>query len=248
MNWAKALLWANTVYIVAICFAAAATILVSFFASRLSLQKDTELDRFRTQSATDIAKANLRAGEARAQAATATEGQKKLETALEQAKVRQEELRRQNLELQSEVEREHLARLQIEERLAPRKLTGGQIRAVAAKLLPFAGQKVQLVVSPPESEPMRIGDLILSALKESGWNPGTLVGSDVARSVSGILIEIKPGADQKTVAAAHALASALRSENLVVSGPQPADPHSITGVFTGGEIKDAKIMVTIGSK
>jgi hypothetical protein len=171
MNWAKALLWANTVYIVAICFAAAVTILVSFFASRLSLQKDAELDRFRTQSATDIAKANLRAGEARAQAATATEGQKKLETALEQAKVRQEELRRQNLELQSEVEREHLARLQIEERLAPRKLTGGQIRAVAAKLLPFAGQKVQLVVSPPESEPMRIGDLILSGSKSLAGTP-----------------------------------------------------------------------------
>lgn len=248
MNWGRALTWANTVYIVAVCVAATATILVSSFASRLSSQKDTELERFRTQSAADIAKANARAEEARAQAALATEGQKELETALEQARIRQEELKGQNLRLQSEVERERLARLRIEERLAPRNLTDAQMRAVSTKLVPFAGQKLNAVVSPPEEEAVNISNQVLTALHQAGWIVVAILGTDTARATSGIFIEISPDADQQAVAAARALASALRFENLVVFGPEPLDRSAVTGMFTGQQIPDAKIRLTIGSK
>lgn len=251
----KALSIANTVYIAAVVVAAVATFFVYFFASRLSTARDTELRKFQSESAQAIAQANSRGEEAVASAAKANEGMAIAQTNAEQARAQaanalteQEKLRQENLRLSIKFEEERIARLKIEERLAPRRLTKEQQRTIVGKVLPFSGQKLNLVASTDVSEVVNIANTILSILKEANWMFGTYIGNDMARSVSGILVEVLPGAEDSTKAAAQALASALSAENLAVGGPQPAASNALTGMFTGESIPDAKIRLTVGNK
>ena len=88
---------------------------------------------------------------------------------------------------------------------------------------------------------------LASALILAGWNLHGVKGTAVSRPiVAGIVIESDP--DETFQAAARALVSALKDEELNVSGPEPIRPLGAVGMFSGQPMLDAKIRITIGPK
>jgi hypothetical protein len=73
-------------------------------------------------------------------------------------------------EAKQKAEAEQLARVKIEEKMAPRHLSPEQRKSMATKLLQFGGQKVQIVTFSGDSEIARIADDVMAAL--NGANDG----------------------------------------------------------------------------
>jgi len=195
----------------------------------LSLHKDTEQSRATAESArSEAAQASAHLADAHLEAARANE------RAAEANRI---------------AEGERLARIKIEERLAPRRLTGQQIVDLSRGLSSFSSTEIQ-VVFPPDAEPVGIAQPLLAALQAARWSISTIVGHDGARVVTGILVELKPDAEESTGNAAKALADGLRSQNLSVAGPIAWQAMAMGGAFqvSDPQLPNAKIRITIGSK
>ena len=125
----------------------------------------------------DAAKANGQAQNAIAVAATA-----RAETA--EAVKEQEQLKKINLELSLQVEKERVARLQLEERIAPRKFTAQQRSQLITSLEANRGP-ITITVPSNDVEAWNFAQIIAEALLASGW---TVQGVNQAA-----LVNIPPG-------------------------------------------------------
>ena len=112
--------------------------------------------------------------------------------------------------------------LEIQERLAPRRLTAEQQQVIAAKLRPFAGQLFGISATSSDLEVVQIRYQVMAVLGEADWSVAEQTGQEFGRTVSGILVEIIPTAEQSAKTAAQELAAALRAENLAENGPVEA--------------------------
>jgi hypothetical protein len=90
-------------------------------------------------------------------------------TAGASAIVQIEQLRRQNLELQKELEVEHSRRALIEDQLAPRVLTSAQGRAIESALRAFSGHMLKVDIQP-DPEAKTYAASILRTLEKIGWH------------------------------------------------------------------------------
>lgn len=173
----------------------------------------------------------------------------------EKANERAEAAHTQGIKLEGEAsaQRERAAKaekalLDMQERLAPRKIDQAQGDAAVNALRAFAGQKINLVGPPGSSEIESIGGQLVAILNAAQWSFKVEIGHDQARSVAGMLIEVMPNANDASKKAATALASALKNARLAVTGPLEANPHAMTGVFSGERFPDAGIRLTLGTK
>ena len=148
--------------------------------------------------------------------------------------------------MQAETERERLERVKIEEKLAPRSLSPEQQDALIAKLKPFAGQVLDLFVYN-SGDAMGVGERLLFALRSSNWQVSAGSGTEMGRSVHGILVEVAEEADVPSRTAAEALVAALNAERLVTLGPQPIDRRHARS-FTGDNLGRALIQLVVGEK
>ena len=157
--------------------------------------------------------------------------------------VQAEQLRKDTAEALKTAEQERLARIKIEERLAPRRLTLEQRQSVIRKLKPFAGQRINFNFPPGDAEVASIAETVFGIIQASGWNVAGAQVQDFVRVVIGILVEVEPTADARAREAAEGLASALRSENLRVEGPAPI--NAAAGMRPD---QAAALRITIGAK
>lgn len=127
----KVLLGANVIYLLAVGAAAIASFVIYFSASRLTAVKDAELRRFQSESARAIAEANEK---------------------VEEARLEQEKLKRDNLEL--------------EKLLLPRELSFSP--ELIEQLTHFAGTPV-MVWSVPDFEARRFADRLGELLQLADW-------------------------------------------------------------------------------
>jgi hypothetical protein len=127
-----------------------------------------ELAKEKQESSDRVLRMQLDIATANSQAQVAIARQKELEAQAEQLRVEQGQIRRQNLELQSQVEREHSARLQIEERLAPRVLSAEQIDRLMEALRPLKGKSVQLASTVGNAEAARYGEQLTFIMQHAG--------------------------------------------------------------------------------
>jgi hypothetical protein len=129
-----------------------------------SLAQETEIARLQNASASvglEIAKANEGAATALTKAAQAEEN---LGTARKEAALANERAAEAN----KIAEGERLARLKIEERLAPRTLSVEQQKRIESKLKPFAGTPYELALNPvPEATDLLA--VIAPILRSAGW-------------------------------------------------------------------------------
>jgi hypothetical protein len=113
-------------------------------------------------------------------------------------------------------EDERVARVQIQEAIAPRRLTLEQRAAISSRLSRFAGQPVAAIHNPFDVEESVIAAEILSALKLAKWNVNpnwgiTRTVSSLVRApsipVTGIFVEGSP--EKRSQLAAKALLQVL---------------------------------------
>lgn len=197
-----------------------------------------------------IVEMELQTAQAKLDASKALESQAGLESEVAKSGLQQERLRKLNLELQSKVENERLARLQIEQKLAPRSLNANQLAAVAKQFRLFARQRVDFFLYPNDPESLRIANQIGGALHSAGltivaFHP--MGGGDV----SGMRMEYDPRkVDAKSVA--QALVASMTSFGLAIQGPIPSlpTPQNELPAYLGpdGQEPIAAARLTIGTK
>lgn len=148
----------------------------------------------------------------------------------------------------------------IERRIAWRTLSLGQRQRVAEKLRPFSGQKFSIIELPDDLEIEGIGDDILTTLigpNGASWNRLALqrIPDPQRRLVSGVFVDVRRDADQRSIKAASALSLALNKEGIKTSPPHPESGSwsVLGGVFnsrTGSfqDLIDSPILLVIGKK
>jgi hypothetical protein len=156
MDSARAFAISNSVYIAAVAVAAIATFFVSFFGSRLAKEKDAELLRYQTESDVTIAAAKKDAAEAQARAATSNQHAAQAELSAASA------LRT--------AESERLARIEIEERVAWRRIPAEERSRIGSKLKRFSGQRASLWFNVGDVEGFTFISDIERALQGAGWS------------------------------------------------------------------------------
>jgi hypothetical protein len=154
-----------------------------------------------------------------------TESRRKLEVMRAESAVaiqKTEELKQQNLELQYLVERERLARVKIEEKLAPRSLSEEQQQRLIAKWKLFAGQKVEVFVAYDEEEVLNTGKLIERMLRSAGWSVKSEreLEITIGPERKGIVLYVSGKVPARARIAAQTWVESLADERFVVSGPE----------------------------
>ena len=79
-------------------------------------------------------------------------------------------VKQSNLVLQTDLERERIARLKLENQLAPRHLDIDRKIALIEALKPFAGQKIEIMVPAGDSEASDYATEFEAIFKAAGWN------------------------------------------------------------------------------
>jgi hypothetical protein len=147
-------------------------------------------------------------------------------------------------------QREMLARLQLEAKLAPRSLTPEQQNNISRKLKQFVPMDLDVLIYGENFEIDSIRNSIASAVRGAGWNVRSWAVMS-GGSAQGILVLTRSGSDSTTLQAAQSLILALTLEGLPPSSWTPFTDTSVPGVVFGPDWdpkKVAAIRMLIGSK
>ncbi len=171
------------------------------------------------------AEANERAGKANERAAKAG---KEAARANERTAVLEKEAAR----LREVAENEKLARLQIEERLRPRRLTQQQREAIRSALAPFSGTVINFVTVSNDSDGPQYAHDFIEVLSSAGWKTSPpIIGMFAPPLPVGLTIKVVDGHNP----AAVALQQILLSQGIDAGGVRgaifpPGDIQVIVGV------------------
>lgn len=229
----KGLTWSTLAYIVFVCLAAAASIILAFFVGRVEAAKDAELKRLQDTSAAALAQAHAGAARAAAQAAMALQEQRRLEGDLAQVQADRDRLKRENLELQIALDKTRAERPPLEPRAAPRHIAATQRHAIQAALASFRGQKVAIITHPGDPEIAAFASQIRATLQAAGMVVSLTPALIFGHTQPGIGLDVGSHRRQLATALAKAFIDAG-----VTSGP-----------ITAMESDDADLLeITVGPK
>ena len=107
---------------------------------------------------------------ASAQADLLKQDLKEKDLKIAEANVVQEELRKQNLSTASELEKERIRRLELEGKVAWRRLSEEQQLKISERLKQFAGLEVHIIFTSGDMEGKSFANDILSALTKAKWH------------------------------------------------------------------------------
>ncbi len=148
-------------------------------------------------------------------------------------------VRRANLLLQSDLERERTARLKIESKIAPRHLSSEETKIIADAIRPFAGQAVRITIPLGNVEARTYAEDFVQAFRLAGWDPGdsdVIPQSGYSEAIIGVLL----------------LASELDREDPPASIIRLLDALKGLGILKMGDIdrnlEKGSIVLAIGSK
>ncbi len=167
MNLSSLTWWSNVLGWSAVSFTALgaiAGILAWHFAVQLNATKDEADAAFKRESSEKVASAEAKSSQANALAADAT--------------ARAAEATREAARLNQEAEKERLARVEIEERIAPRRIPEKQRVRLANQLRSYAGQKVSLWFNAGDHEARVFASELAVTLESAQWDvyaPATIL-------------------------------------------------------------------------
>ncbi len=195
-----------------------------------------------------IAESDARAKSAEAQVASAMARSDEAVATVKTADARIAEAQRDAARANETAERERLARIQLEARLAPRSLTPEDQRRVTAGLTPFAGTIIDIATFGDATEITGISRQIIEAIGNARWVVHPVTAMAGQAEVRGILIGTSAASDPAIARAAEALIRLLQPS--VAIGPWPFDQMPFPGNFFGeqGVTHNAAIRLFIGSK
>ena len=119
--------------------------------------------------------------------------------------------------LKAQAEADRLARIKIEEKLAPRTLTGEQQLVIIETIKPFAPQAFEFVSYQDDQEVVQLVHTLVRLLVSAGWKGFPATGFLMAQLEVGIRIEFSPEGEKQFAPAANALADALNAEGIATS-------------------------------
>ena len=156
-------------------------------------------------------------------------------------------LRRDVAEANRLAEQDRLARIKIEERLAPRRVIGRDKQHVIALLRSSGHRIIDIVKYKNDAEVATLVHDISEVLTESGWTP-TLYEPASSEPIVGITVEIDPQ-NPPTLQAGTALVSTLSIAGLSASGPNSSLPrNNALTAPPGTRPATAAVRLTIGRK
>jgi hypothetical protein len=150
-------------------------------------------------------------------------------------------------------ERERLARLQLEARLADRCLTPEQVSRLTTALSVSKGEVVDVVIFGNTPEIVVFSSTVLDSMRKAGWVVNTAYSAGGGETVKGLLVGVKAGSDPASAQAANALIGVLKSSG-IGAGPwefaklMPPGGMLQVSVAKGETMFNAPIRVFIGSK
>lgn len=155
----------------------------------------------------------------------------KLEADAASSRLEQEKFRKENLELQKTIEQERVARLEIEERIAPRRISSEQARLLESMVKPLAGQAIE-IESASGFEVERFATELVAAFRRAGCVVVGALGTVTVGSSYPPGVTMRVGQD--SIAKAELVAAALIASKIA---PKPiAAVHSPKGLtITVGE-------------
>lgn len=187
----------------------------------------------------DLAETNARAEEAIATAKQAESNLAGANSRAEEAKAAAAVANARAAEANQKAEEERLARVQIEERLADRRLTDEQAENISNKVKSFTGQEYEVTTYWDMREPLSLANRIHQLLTKASWKyVKPEGGSMLFPGVAGIQVYVHPEAEERTKDAATSLVSALTDENIIVELRQQNAPNN----------PNNKLYVNIGTK
>ncbi|SRR5579871_4323340 len=203
----------------------------------------------------DISLANQRAAEANERATKAQASLALAEQHSAEANAKAEGFRLDIAKANETAEKERLARLQLEARLADRVLTAEQHIRLTAALRPFKGRTIDVRVFGDTLEVANFSGAILDCIGEAGLHVNISNPIGGGTSARGILIGVKPGSPPEISGIADVLFSILREsvgggvgmwefDKLVFTGGLA----SVTQSSGGDKVGEAPIRLFIGSK
>jgi hypothetical protein len=161
------------------------------------------------------------------------------------------ELHRATAEANQKAEEERLARMKIEERLAPRSITVQQVQKVAEAISEFSGTDVAVMVAGETQEIGSVAQAVVAMLRVAGWKSDSWIWTGVG-PFSGINVATKPAASQAEEGAPEALVKALIDVGLAAASMTwpPDNWDSFGGLLNGPPQWDkaAPIRIVIGAK
>jgi len=220
-----------------------------FAQEKLSLLQSQASDLAIAEAKRGSAEANALAQESEAIVASADAASREAVAKVADAEARIAEANRAASEANAIAEKERIARLELELRLAPRVLTDEQRGQIVTRLSQFGALSAQVVIWGDTYEIQAFARAIISCLRDAGWEVGLSAALAGAGNVTGIPIGVRSDADSNTHAAATELVSALSSVGVAVA-PWDFDEMVLPSpsiVFPGGPA-DPAIKVFIGSK
>jgi hypothetical protein len=154
-------------------------------------------------------------------------------------------LNKEAAELNKQAEDERAARLELERKIAARRLTGEQQARIASELGSLAGQHATVVFND-SFEAAAFASQIESALKSAKWvtRLSPLTPSSGLPVVSGVLIMTEP--PDRSIAAGAALLAALRKQE-VKAATLPFDRPNADQFRRSTDPEDSRVLVIVGS-
>jgi hypothetical protein len=230
---------------------AAVTAVIAAFAAFVSGIVGYQIsDRLQKASDEKIADSQARVADAKLESASALERATKAEEKVAGANERIANAELRAAEANRIAEGERLARVRIEERLAPRSLTQAQIAGLTNRLKPYSGTPVDILQFGESPEITNFRALIEQPLRAAGWNfvSSTAVGSGSLIGIAVALVEGSPKTDETT---AEALLSALNAEGILTANGGLVKREAWPGFVMappGIPTNKAAIRIYIGSK
>jgi hypothetical protein len=148
-------------------------------------------------------------------------------------------------------EQERLARMKIEQQLAPRSITPSESADISHAVRAYGTVPVDIFVADPSPEAAGLTAILSAALSAGGWVPMSWTWTGV-ESAAGISIAYEPGASFETFTQAAGLNEAFTNAGLKSAvGPWPGDWKQFGGMLNGPPNFDptrASIRIIVGAK
>jgi len=197
-DFERLLNWSNYLYIAGGVLTLCMTLAIVHFGNKVSAIKAAQLKAYQTAADERIAEAHRTAEVAQATA--------------EQSRLDKEKVLHQNLLLQSQIESEKMARLRIEERIAPRHLTQAAQGDLISDLKLVQRGQLDVVLFGGNAEATNLAGEIAHAFQICGWSIGSEYPNGV--SMAGIQIRFVPN-DSTAAQTAELVRKALGASGIV---------------------------------
>jgi hypothetical protein len=161
------------------------------------------------------------------------------------------ELQQLTAEANRKAEEDRLARMKIEERLAPRSISPDQLMNMGAELSKFSAVPVAIWEAGETEEIGTVSRSVLAALQLAHWSPNLWTWTGIG-PILGLIIVVKPDSAASVIEAADALVAALNGIGLqCIREPWAGNWDQFGGMLNGLQTPgptSAPIRLIIGAK